>query len=216
MNPKKRRWEKRCQQLLASLERKEERKEQKKKKKKKRKKKENKTPNCPKANNARAFPMERGWFFLSFGFLLKAKWDALGTARTRRSRGSVVPMGGGGGGTWPPAPPRNANEPKRLFLGSLVCSLFWLWLRTALGAAGARHSECSKPKESFLSSLFPIYLFNISFILELLLCFQCYFRTCQPQPRVGGAGGTSAVLWVGEPYWDWGGVGTGMGVSHLP
>lgn len=72
MNPKKRRWEKRCQQLLASLERKEERKEQKKKRKKKRKKKENKTPNCPKANNACAFPMERGWFFVLW-FLTEGK-----------------------------------------------------------------------------------------------------------------------------------------------
>lgn len=177
---------------------------EKKKRKRRGKRKKTKHPTAPK-RTTHARSQWKGGGFLSFGFLLKAKWDALGTARTRRSRGSVVPMGGGGGGTWPPAPPRNANEPKRLFLGSLVCSLFWLWLRTALGAAGARHSECSKPKESFLSSLFPIYLFNISFILELLLCFQCYFRTCQPQPRVGGAGGTSAVLWVGEPDWDWGG-----------
>lgn len=63
MNPKKRRWEKRCQQLLASLERKEERKEQKKKKEKEEEKERKQNTQLPQSEQRMRVPNGKGVVF---------------------------------------------------------------------------------------------------------------------------------------------------------
>lgn len=104
MNPKKRRWEKRCQQLLASLERKEERKEQKKEKKKKKEEKERKqNTQLPQSEQRTRVPNGKGVVFVLW-FLTEGK-----VGRARHGSDATLsrfcgPYGGRRGGDAAPSP----------------------------------------------------------------------------------------------------------------